>query len=69
MRFNLNNFVMRTLTAMRNGGEDEYKVMQYALKYYERGVLTEENMAEIESWYTPTEEEPTENTDVEEISE
>lgn len=68
MKFSLNNFVMRTLTAMRNGGEDEYKVMQYALKYYERGVLTEENMAEIESWYTPAEE-PTENTDEEEISE
>lgn len=69
MRFSLNNFVMRTLTAMRNGGEDEYKVMQYALKYYERGVLIEENMAEIESWYTPAEEEPTDNTDEEEITE
>lgn len=48
---------MKTLTSMRDAGEDEYKIMQYALKYYEKGVLTEEDLAEIESWF----EEPEEN--------
>nr|DAP43729.1 MAG TPA: hypothetical protein [Caudoviricetes sp.] len=55
-KFNLRNFVMKTLTSMKNGGEDEYKVMQYALKYYEKGVLTEEDLAEIESWFEEKEE-------------
>lgn len=48
---------MKTLVSMRDAGEDEYKIMQYALKYYEKGVLTEEDLAEIESWF----EEPEEN--------
>lgn len=56
-KFSLNKFVMKTLTSMRDAGEDEYKIMQYALKYYEKGVLTEEDLAEIESWF----EEPEEN--------
>lgn len=55
-KFNLRNFVMKTLTSMKDGGEDEYKVMQYALKYYEKGVLTEEDLAEIESWFEEKEE-------------
>lgn len=55
-KFNLRNFVMKTLTSMKYGGEDEYKVMQYALKYYEKGVLTEEDLAEIESWFEEKEE-------------
>ena len=25
--------------------------MQYALKYYEKGVLMEEDLAEVESWF------------------
>ena len=55
-KFNLRNFVMKNLTSMKDGGEDEYKVMQYALKYYEKGVLTEEDLAEIESWFEEKEE-------------
>lgn len=55
-KFNLRNFVMKTLTSMKDGGEDEYKVMQYTLKYYEKGVLTEEDLAEIESWFEEKEE-------------
>lgn len=55
MKFDLKKFVKKTLAAMRDGGEDSYKVMQYALKYYERGVLDDEDMAEIEEWYTPAE--------------
>lgn len=58
-KFNLRNFVMKTLIAMKDAGEDEYKVMQYALKYYEKSVLTDEDMAEVESWF----EEQAESTD------
>lgn len=42
---------MKTLTSMKEAGEDEYKIMQYALKYYEKGVLMEEDLAEVESWF------------------
>ena len=51
MKFSLKNFVMKTLTSIKEAGEDEYKIMQYALKYYEKGVLMEEDLAEVESWF------------------
>lgn len=51
MKFSLKNFVMKTLTSMKDGGEDEYKIMQYALKYYEKGVLSEEDLAEVQAWF------------------
>lgn len=51
MKFSLKKFVMKTLTSMKEAGEDEYKIMQYALKYYEKGVLMEEDLAEVESWF------------------
>lgn len=50
MAFNLRNFVMKTLEKMRES-EDEYQVRVYALKWYTKGVLTDEDMAEIEEWY------------------
>lgn len=52
---------MKTLVSMRDAGEDEYKIMQYALKYYEKGVLTEEDLAEIETWFEEPEEDPEED--------
>ena len=65
-KFDLKIFVMKTLTSMKEAGEDEYKVMQYALKYYEKNVLTEEDLAEVESWFDTEEdadvEEPEETT-------
>lgn len=51
MKFSLKNFVMKTLLSMKSGGEDEYKIMQYALKYYEKGVLSEEDLAEVQAWF------------------
>lgn len=62
MKFSLKKFVMKTLTSMKEAGEDEYKIMQYALKYYEKGVLMEEDLAEVESWFEPekTDEAPSE---------
>lgn len=64
-KFSLRKFVMKTLTAMKDAGEDEYKVMQYALKYYEKGVLTDEDLAEVESWFEEKEEPKQESTDTE----
>lgn len=60
-KFSLKSFVMRTLESMKSGGEDEYKVMQYALKYYEKCVLAEDDLALVESWYEVTEEETSED--------
>ena len=66
-KFILKAFVMKTLTSMKEAGEDEYKVMQYALKYYEKNVLTEKDLAEVESWFDTGEdaegEEPMEETE------
>ena len=59
-KFILKAFVMKTLTSMKEAGE----VMQYALKYYEKNVLTEEDLAEVESWFgTEEDEESAEDTE------
>jgi adenine C2-methylase RlmN of 23S rRNA A2503 and tRNA A37 len=50
-KFNLHDFVMKTLTKMKEGGEDEYRVMQYALKYYEKGVLEDTDLEEVQKWF------------------
>lgn len=68
MKFSLKNFVMKTLTSMKSGGEDEYKIMQYALKYYEKGVLTEEDLAEVQAWFEDPEVSEKEETSDEEIT-
>ena len=62
-KFSLKKFVMKTLTAMRDAGEDEYKIMQYALKYYEKGVLTDNDLAEVESWFEVPEGEDSDETE------
>ena len=59
---------MKTLTSMKSGGEDEYKIMQYALKYYEKGVLTEEDLAEVQAWFEDPEVSEKEETSDEEIT-
>lgn len=68
MKFSLKKFVMKTLTSMKSGGEDEYKIMQYALKYYEKGVLTEEDLAEVQAWFDKPEVSEKEETSDEEIT-
>ena len=68
MKFSLRTFVMKTLSSMRDGGEDEYKIMQYALKYYEKGVLTEEDLAEVQAWFEDPEVSEKEETSDEEIT-
>ena len=63
--FNLHNFVIRTLSKMKNR-LDEYQVRAYALTWYSKSVLTDEDMNTIDSWYSAeevkTDEEDTENS-------
>ena len=68
MKFSLKNFVMKTLTSMKTGGEDEYKIMQYALKYYEKGVLSEKDLVEVQAWFEDPEVSEKEETSDEEIT-
>lgn len=65
--FNLNKFVMTTLDKMHKSNEDEYRVRMYALTWYQKSVLTDEDMVTIDSWFAD-EEEPTEEiTESEEV--
>lgn len=41
---------------------DEYQVRAYALSWYSKSVLTDEDMLTIESWYSAETEEDTENS-------
>lgn len=61
--FNLHDFVIKTLSTMRNR-LDEYQVGAYALSWYSKSVLTDEDMNTIDSWYS-TEETETTNEDTE----
>lgn len=71
--FNLHDFVFKTLETMKNR-LDEYQVRAYALSWYSKSVLTDEDMLTIESWYsvekTETNDEDTENSnsDFEEVT-
>lgn len=47
--FNFTEFIMNTLRRMINGGETDYKVMQYAAGWYEKDVLADENLMEIQT--------------------
>ncbi len=58
--FSLNEFVMKTLNGMI-GNYPEFQVREYALNWYAKGVLTEEDLAEIEMWFVPPTEEPTDD--------
>lgn len=52
--FNLHNFVLRTLSTMKSR-LDEYQVRAYALTWYSKSVLTDEDMNTIDSWYATDE--------------
>ncbi len=45
--FDLSSFIMKTIRGMV-GNEPDYRIQEYALSWYNRGKLTEENLAEIE---------------------
>ena len=61
--FNLHDFVIKTLSTMKNR-LDEYQVRAYALTWYSKSVLTDEDMLTIDSWYSAEETETT-NEDTE----
>lgn len=67
--FNLHDFVLRTLSTMKSR-LDEYQVRAYALTWYSKSVLTDEDMNTIDSWYSVETEENTENSnsDFEEVT-
>lgn len=71
--FNLHDFVIKTLSTMKNR-LDEYQVRAYALSWYSKSVLTDEDLATIDGWYsaeeTKTNGEDTENSnsDFEEVT-
>lgn len=71
--FNLHDFVLRTLETARNN-LNEYQVRAYALSWYSKSVLTDEDLATIDGWYsveeTETNDEDTENSngDFEEVT-
>lgn len=65
MSINLQKFVMRTLEQMYKSGESEYKVRQYALKWYTKEVLNDEDLVTVDGWYSVDEEEETEETEEE----
>lgn len=46
--FSLKNFILTTIEGMI-GKEPDYKVRQYAIAWYDKGVLTEDDLAEIET--------------------
>lgn len=54
MMFNLREFVMRCIKGMA-GKEPEYKVMEYALGWLDKGVLTETDLEEINGLLAPVE--------------
>lgn len=59
--FSLHDFVFKTLETMKNR-LDEYQVRAYALSWYSKSVLTDEDLATIDGWYSAETEENTENS-------
>ena len=60
--FNIHDYIMKTLRGMV-GNYPDFQIMEYALNWYEKGKLTEADLAEVESWFEPVtepEEEPAE---------
>lgn len=58
----LRNFVMKTIMKMIDNNIAEWQVREYALGWYTKGVLTEEDLIEIDNKYKQPE--PEDNTEV-----
>ena len=65
--FKIKEFVMKTLKGMI-GNYPDFQVREYALNWYTKGVLTEEDLATIDNILCPVEE-VTEEIPSEEITE
>lgn len=68
MFFSIHDFVMKTLRGMKDQ-YPEFQVREYALNWYSKGVLTEEDLEEVDSWYIEPEPEPEEEIPTEETPE
>lgn len=66
--FDLREFVMKTLRGMAEN-EPGYKVNRYALGWFEKDVLTADDLAEIDLLTTEPEEETTEEAQPEKNTE
>lgn len=54
--FKIKEFVMKTLKGMI-GNYPDFQVREYALNWYAKGILTEEDLAELDELLTPVTEE------------
>ena len=63
--FKIKEFVMKTLKGMV-GNYPDFQVREYALNWYAKGILTEEDLAELDAYINPITEEVGE---VEEVTE
>lgn len=63
-KFSMHDYVMTMLKGMI-GNKPDWQVMQYALNWFEKGVLTEADLAEIDELLHPVEPEPEEVEPVE----
>lgn len=69
--FNIRDFIMNTLRGM-HGNYPDFQIREYALNWYSKGKLTEEDLAEVDNMLidfyeeTPTEDnlEEAENTNI-----
>lgn len=52
---------MRTLEGMYKSSENEFEVRKFALNWYVKSVLKDEDLETIEKWYSENEVEQTEN--------
>lgn len=72
MNEKLREFVMKAIRGMIDSNRiPEWQVRQFALEWYSKGILTEEDLQEIDDRYKQPEQEETveENEAVEEVSE
>lgn len=60
--FNLRDFIMKGIRGMI-GRVPEYKVIETAVGWMDKGVLTEADLAEVDALLTPTEENAAEDID------
>ena len=69
--FVIHDYIMKMLKGMV-GNYPDWQIMEYALNWYSKGKLTEEDLAEVEAWFAPVEEpseeveEPVEEAPIEE---
>lgn len=51
---------MRTLEGMYKSSENEFEVRKFALKWYTKDVLNDEDLVTIDGWYSAEKDEETE---------